>query len=169
MNYDYFLGVDPGKEGAYVLLGADANFKVFGKFPVVSVGTKKEHNPAALQKNLKVICEGYKNTLVVLEKVGAMRLQGVTSTCSLCYGFGLLVGIFASLDQPVKQVAPQQWKKDLMYGMPKGKDSSVLVAARLFPKTSDILYNKRGTPDHNIADAMLLAEWGRRWSNSNPE
>lgn len=94
-----------------------------------------------------------------IEKVGAMPGQGVTSMFSFGYGFGVWMGILAALKIPHTLVTPQAWKKEMFAGYDKDTDSRV-IARRLFPvQTEESLSRKK---DHGRADALLIAEYGRR-------
>ena len=67
---------------------------------------------------------------------------------------------------PYTLVTPQRWKKELMDGMPKDKDSSRVVAIRLFPTFATELKLKK---HHGRADALLIAEYLRRKEQGSNE
>ena len=68
-------------------------------------------------------------------------------------------GVCAALGLPCEDVTPVRWKKTLMDGMAKEKEASVAKALQLWPQVGHLLKRRK---DHNRADAMLLAEYGRR-------
>jgi crossover junction endodeoxyribonuclease RuvC len=74
-------------------------------------------------------------------------------------GLGTWEGVLAGLGIPYELVTPQRWKKALMDGMGKDKDASRLQAIRLFPAIAGQLARKK---DDGRADALLIAEYGRR-------
>jgi len=82
---------------------------------------------------------------------------------SFRYGevYGILKGVIVSLELPLLEVAPITWKNK-MIGKGKSKDASRMLAAQLFPQLSDRLRLKK---DHGRAEAILLAEYGRRVSS----
>lgn len=162
----YFCGVDPGKEGAFVIINEDKEIVGFKKMPTIPF--KK----TTLQFDILGIVSFFKFTFselsplkVFIEQIHSAPGQGVVSAFSMGEGFGILKGVLASLTIPHSLVEPNVWKKELMAGLPKDKMASVVVASRLFPGCHDVLKKVKGAPDHNMADALLIAEWGRRHSS----
>lgn len=94
-----------------------------------------------------------------IEKVGAMPDQGVTSSFSFGMGYGLWLGILATLHVPVDLVHPRRWKKILMPDMGKEKDASIIRVKELFPEFAHHFTLKK---HHGRADALLIAEYRRR-------
>jgi hypothetical protein len=157
-----FCGIDPGMTGALVVIENDD--LEFHDTPIVKMGTKTKLDPArcsALLRDIKSdAARDGKNLLVMIEKVGPMPKQGISSTASFMYGAGQWEGILAALEIPYQFVTPQRWKGLLMDGEPKEKDASRVVARRLWPtQTEEALSRKK---DHGRADAALIAEYGRR-------
>jgi hypothetical protein len=56
-------------------------------------------------------------------------------------------------------VNPQTWKRQMMPGEARDKNAARLKAIQLFPSVADDL---KLVKHHNRAEALLLAEWGRR-------
>jgi crossover junction endodeoxyribonuclease RuvC len=156
------VGIDPGLEGALVFLGGSNN-PVIVDIPISFVTkTKRVYEPTQIRAYLEWWAN--EDATFFIESVHAMPKQGVTSTFNFGRGFGLLEGIIVGLKAPYQLVTPQQWKKDMMAGMPREKDASRLVALRLFPNLTDKLKLKK---HHGRADALLLAEYGRRLLGKN--
>lgn len=119
---------------------------------------KREYDLAAMAAFLryqKELTMGYLK--VGLESVHAMPMQGVTSMFSMGRGLGIWQGLLAAFEIPYTMITPQRWKKTLMDGMPKGKESSIVRAKQLFPG-AELTLKKH----HNRADALLIAEYLRR-------
>lgn len=93
---------------------------------------------------------------VFLEQQQAMPKQGVTSMFSTGYGYGLWAGILAGLGVPHTVVAPRRWQTVMLAGPGSPKVRSLVTAARLFPRC--VIPKSR----HGRADALLIAEYGRR-------
>lgn len=90
-----------------------------------------------------------------LEQVSAMPGQGVTSCFTFGNGFGHLEMALTAANIPFERVSPQKWQK-AMSCMTKGnKNVSKARAQELFPSISIT---------HAKADALLIAEFGRRES-----
>jgi len=94
-----------------------------------------------------------------VEKIHSMPGQGVSSMFSMGRASILPEAVFASLGIGYTLITPQQWKKELMYGMGKDKDAGRLRCLQMFPYLSDSLSRKK---DHNRADAVLIGEYMRR-------
>ena len=154
------IGIDPGQTGAVAILYGDSGVTIWDT-PTEIVkkgkGTKTEYLPAEMAALLYVLPSGCH---CYLEKVGAMPGQGVTSMFNFGKGYGLWIGILAALNIPYTLVTPQAWKKDIMAGQ-SDKDAARGRAQQLFPKVASQLSRKK---DIGRADALLIAEYGRRLS-----
>lgn len=163
MSYETFLGIDPGKEGAMVLLSAEG--KVLGSRKLDTVkekGERKEYNLQALVSAFNTIHSQFPNTLVCLEHLHAIPGLGCLAGFMRGYSMGILEMALTQLDWGYKKVTPAVWKKE-MIGIPGAdKSVSILKAAELFPDSIHIFEKKRKGYDDNIAEALLIAEWARR-------
>lgn len=154
-----YIGIDPGKAGAVAVIdGYDV--KLYDT-PVAKIkDSKNDYIPNAMADIISKHVHNSYEVFVVLEKVHAMPGQGVSSMFSFGRGLGLWEGILATLRLPYVMVAPQTWKKAMLADMPKdNKDSSRIVATRLFPNATDMLKRKK---DDGRAEALLMAEYGKR-------
>lgn len=158
----YYLGIDPGQQGAFVLIDSSKKIVQVKKVPTLQVGKKVHFDTLGIITFFTVVKNTYPSTHVFLEQISSAPDQGVTSMFSMGYGFGLLVGILTCVGLPVTQVRPAEWKGVLLKGIPKEKLASCVIASKLFPSSEEVFRGPRGGLDHNIADALLIAEWGRR-------
>lgn len=96
--------------------------------------------------------------LAVIESVGAMPKQGLSSTFRFGEGYGLVQGILAGLGvtRTIK-ATPQVWKASM--GVTANKDTSLTLAKNLFPTNAHLFARKK---DHGRAEALLLAVFGAR-------
>lgn len=143
-----FIGVDPGQTGAACLLMEDGL-----KFIDMNVCT-----PALAVTMLREWIKDYRVDMVVLEQVGAMPGQGVTSMFNFGRGYGWWQGVLDTLMLPWCLCRPQSWQKGL--GAAKGKAGLVEVAERMFPDAQ--FRGPRGGVLSGRADAALIALWARR-------
>lgn len=160
--YDFFLGIDPGLEGAFVVLDKAGQIIRVEKIPVLQIDTKKKidlHVLSSLVKEINLLCP---SIIATVEKINAAPGQGVTSMFTMGYGAGAIDTALSCHLMAYQHVHPRTWKAAIMRDMPKEKDASVVKALQLFPKVSSLLITPRGKRDHNIADALLIAEWARR-------
>jgi crossover junction endodeoxyribonuclease RuvC len=158
------IGIDPGNTGAIAVIYP--NGVVMHDTPVEIATKGKKSSISALPSEMAAILadvvdqcssEGW-GLHVAIEKVGAMPGQGVTSMFNFGKGFGMWLGILAALRIPYTLVTPQAWKKEIMKGV-SDKDAARGVGCRLFPAVARELARKK---DIGRADALLIAEWGRR-------
>lgn len=158
------IGIDPGLDGAVSIIYENGEVVFFDTetLDIVSGRKKKREyninaNADILRLPLQVFTKG--NIVVILEKIHSMPGQGVRSMFSMGEGFGMWKGIIAGLNLSMELITPQKWKKAMMDGMGKEKDASRQRAIQLFPQCSENLKLKK---HHGRADALLIAEWGRR-------
>lgn len=84
---------------------------------------------------------------------------------SMGRNFGKLEGAFDALDLYYVKIMPSKWKSVMCAEFSAEKKASVLAAKKLFPNFVKMITTKRGAIDHNITDALLIAEWGRQNEN----
>jgi crossover junction endodeoxyribonuclease RuvC len=111
--------------------------------------TKKRHISAA---GLRNILEGYPNSHVVIEKVGALPGNGSVSIFNFGRSAGIIEGVVAALRMPHTYVTPAAWTKAV--GRAAGKDASRMRAMELFPAKADLFKRAK---DDGRADAALIA------------
>lgn len=148
------LGIDPGKSGGLALLSARGRVIACRKMP---------EETADLARMLRGWWgDGLELSpdQAILERVNAgvfhadgQRKQGAVSAFTFGRGFGRLEGILETLELPVTLVSPITWQNALDCRTRGDKNISKAKAAELFPYVPVTHYN---------ADALLLAEWGRR-------
>ena len=152
-----FVGIDPGLSGALAVLTADGRLLEVHDTPVTEVvrGKRTMRRMAAIQA-AELVRKLGDDVFVTWENVHPMPGEGVVSAFSFGLGLGIWLGIIASRKLPSQPVAPRTWKQAFgLLGLEK--DASRVVAARLWPEAS---LNRK--MDHGRADALLIAEWGRR-------
>lgn len=156
------IGIDPGIGGAisFIVCGSPSVFDT-PTFLVQGKKNKRHFDIPAMKKLIEFL-EGGEGTRAFIEAVSAMpgggvRTMGATSAFSFGRGVGIWEGLLVGLGIPYTRVQPQRWKKVMMDGEPKDKGASILVAKRFFPGVE--LNRKK---DHGRADALLIAEYGRR-------
>lgn len=148
MNEQYvFCGFDPGRDGAAAFLWNGESLVVpFDKADYIQTLLSFQH-------------KGFKVRAVV-EHVGAMPGQGVTSCFSFGESFGWLQGVLDAIGASYELVRPAKWKKE--FSCTSDKNTSIAVAKRLFPGVS-LRRTERCTKDHDgMAEALLLATYALR-------
>jgi len=143
------LGIDPGISGALAWLSDDGHLISTTDMPAIEVHGKKKVSPQILTSELA----GRRPILAVIEDVGAMPGQGVTSMFNFGYSAGILAGVCAGLGIPTVLYRPAVWKRAA--GVPADKGAARQMAQRLWPGCRDFDRVK----DDGRAEAALLARW----------
>jgi crossover junction endodeoxyribonuclease RuvC len=145
------IGIDPGQHGAVAFLNGDLAEAI----PTPLNGKEIDGRELAAWLYLR------KPGLIVIEKVGAMPRQGVSSTFKFGRNFGMLLGVVEALGLPYRLVTPQAWKKVVLAGTSRDKLAAIEHVHRAYPAI-DLTPGRRRTPHDGIADAVCLAEYGRK-------
>lgn len=137
------IGVDPGQSGGLAALQSDGS--VYAAYAM----------PATIREILDVLghWSSISQATGVLEFVHAMPKQGVSSTFKFGKSAGVLECALEAAGISFSLVTPKQWQGALECRTKGDKRVSLEAAARLFPGAR---------VNHAIADALLLAEYGRR-------
>lgn len=153
----FIIGIDPGAGGAVAILEKDGRLVQVFDMPSVEVvvggKAKKRVSPEMLAAELRLY--NVAGTIAVIEQVGAMPGQGVSSMFAFGEAFGLAKGVLAGLSIPVQTVTPGKWKKAL--NLNAGKDGARAKAAALWP---DMAGEFRRVKDDGKAEAALIGHWG---------
>jgi hypothetical protein len=151
------IGIDPGLSGAVAVLAADGNLVALCDTPVltlsISRGSRQEYDVPGLCTLLAPYAGPQSHVLI--EEAQSMPGQGVRSTWTTGYGYGLWIGVLAALQMPYTPVRPVVWKKAFSLG--KDKEASRLRAMQLYA-SADLRLKKH----HGRAGALLLAYYGQQ-------
>lgn len=154
----FIIGIDPGASGAVAILEKSGKLVHVFDMPSVEViaggKAKKRVSPEMLAAELKLYAD--QGATAVVEQVGAMPGQGVSSMFAFGESFGLAKGVLAGLGIPTSTVTPGKWKKAM--GVNAGKDGSRAKAAQLWPTQAGEF---KRVKDDGRAEAALIAEWAR--------
>jgi crossover junction endodeoxyribonuclease RuvC len=149
------IAIDPGLKGAIATL-YKGGIEVM---PMPLAG--KTLDLATIAELFRYTQGNSEKTIAVIEKVGAMPGQGVSSTFSFGCGYGQIQGILAGLGIPFELVLPQAWKKSILTGTAKDKDAAIAYCRRAFPDIPLIMPGCR-TPHDGIADSLCLLQYAIR-------
>lgn len=147
-----YMGIDPGQKGGIAL---------------ISESTQESHiysNDA-----LKAICESLKgkDVMCVVEKVGAMPGQGVSSTFSFGQSFGYILGVLEANGIPYQLVSPRKWKNH--FSLDNDKQKSIDTAKRLFPNVSLLPTDRCRKDSDGMAESLLMALYAKRISSKQED
>ena len=93
--------------------------------------------------------------IAYLERVHAMKGQGVSSCFNFGTGFGIIQGALSAKRVPFHLITPQEWKKHHRLGRDKGAARG--MASRLFPSEAHLFSRVK---DDGRAEAALIAAFG---------
>ena len=159
-----YIGIDPGIYGAIARYTIDDEDPDWCALEVEPMPVNEIRRGKTLKKwvdpNLvaTVISAYEKETAFVqLEAVGASPQMGVTSSFSFGRSFGVVEGVVAGMEIPIKYVQPSTWKRAVGIKLRASKDESRMVASQIWPEWSHLWPLKK---DDGKAEAMLLAYYG---------
>lgn len=137
------LGIDPGISGGAAIISTDRSF-------IQTISFKNSPSSEIVQW-----LEGHKPCLkaVLIEKVHSYPKQGVCSVFTFGQNYGFWIGILTGLGISYKRVYPLRWQTTMQCRTGGDKNITKTKAQNLFPKLKIT---------HAIADALLIAEYGRR-------
>lgn len=144
------IGIDCGKTGGVALLDMRGHLVDGFRMPTLRHGKRELVNTREISRRLEPLDA---NTEIVIEQVGAMPNQGVTSMFNFGRHTGAVEGWSIVHGVPVHWVTPQKWKKS--FGLSSDKRASLDRARLEFGDNSrwDVLAND------GIAEAALIALW----------
>jgi crossover junction endodeoxyribonuclease RuvC len=147
-----FIGIDPGKNGGIVWL--DEYEPPYG-MPLPYDGS--DLDVRALKKAFTLETA---NDVVFIET--PMIRSAQQGALVIGANYGRILAVLTLLDIPVRQVTPAAWTKKLLPGH-KGADKGphIALCKQLFPSLELVMPGCR-KPHDGIADAALIAEYGRR-------
>jgi crossover junction endodeoxyribonuclease RuvC len=153
------LGIDPGLDGGVALIRPDGSIRLHAT-PVLHAGAGSRRNYDVAQMVALLSAEPV--GLAVIEAVAARPGQGVASMLRFGYGFGLWIGLLGALAIPFERVLSQARKRAILAGTGRDKAAAIAYCARRFPAASLLATPRATRPHDGLADAICLAEWGRR-------
>ncbi len=142
MTDELIIGIDPGKNGGIAFFFEDG-----------PLGCPMPETLADLSDLIR--CGLFKRNpaFAYIEKVHSSPQMGVKSAFTFGQGYGALLAVLTCLQVPFEQVTPQRWQKALSCLSKGDKNVTKRRAQELFPHLKIT---------HSTADALLIAEYGRR-------
>ena len=148
-------GIDPGKTGALVLLYADGSVRVLD-VPLQKVNGKEVPAYGEWARTWgEALAEGPER--VIIEKVGSMPGQGVSSTFQFGSSWGFVKALAHASGAAVFDPSPSSWKAKMRL-TGADKNASREKARSLIPTMADHVKLKK---HDGRAEAALLAYFGR--------
>lgn len=162
-----YLGIDNGMNGGLAFWDDSTGALSVMPMPVVKVPSKKgfksEYNISTIIEILKL---SPNIKMAVLEKAQPYPGQGAVSNFTIGRSVGIMEGILSTMGIPYMLVHPKSWQKRMFEGVAhqKGqlKQTSILVAQRLFPTSRFIAGEKHVKLHDGMSDAALMAVYASK-------
>jgi len=151
-----YIGIDPGLSGALARIVPSAGIAEAVPLPTLSDGTRRFLDLMAIREILTGWISGTSPS-VLLERAQPMPRDGPVGAFRYGEVYGALKAVLACLEIPFETVHPATWKARMLES--KGKDAARILATQLFPQKEALFRPKNS---HNMAEALLLAEYSKR-------
>lgn len=139
-----YLGIDPGVSGGLAIVNAEGKLLHTERMPITPTALRSS---VALWSDLNVLD-------VTVEQVWSQPAQGHSGAFTFGKNVGIVLGVLAGLGiDLVQEVSPQRWQQVMAARSGGDKNLTKRAAQALYPKAKIT---------HAIADAILIAECGRR-------
>lgn len=164
-----FLGIDPGKEGFFVVIDKEGNLVERIGIPQIASEYDK--------RGILDFFNKYNFTHIGLENPGIIQGVSKSSVASLQKCVSLIEGLLFGTSVKHSLPKPKEWQSVMWKNISKQyktgtgkkqvdtKATSLLAAQNLFPGV-DFKITKKGSPstkyNDNMVDAILIAEYVRR-------
>ena len=142
-----YIGIDPGATGAIALLYNEGGQEVLDFTDPMCLNAMEE------------ILDAGEEVKAMIEKQW-LRKGDSTRVGVLIENYGIWIGRCQALCIDYNVVASRTWKAKM--GVTSDKNSALDAARFLFPNMVNRLARQK---DHNRAEALLIAEYGRRISD----
>lgn len=147
------LGIDPGIIGGWAVVD-NGKLVSAGELPVAGEGAQRMVSAPLM----RALIPQFRPDQAVVERVGAMPKQGVSSTFRFGRAVGIVEGVIGGASIPVLHVQPAVWKRH--FGLGPDKEAARQRAIETWPEMADLLFSRK--KDHGAAEAALIALWGFR-------
>ncbi len=145
------LAIDPGLNNGIAVVDHERRLRLASEIPIIGDKANKRLNLASFAD----VIHSHRITHAVIEDVGAMPKQGVSSTFRFGRATGSLEGAVTALRIPITFVRPAQWKRDIGAKSKQVEDVRAL-AVQTWPDRAEWFQLHK---HHNRAEAALLALW----------
>lgn len=163
---DITIGIDPGNYGGIAIL-RDGELDDVTSMPIVTTVMSKRKRHIIDRWELAGTLRPYSADLskdrvrAYVELVRARPKQGLSSTARFAESYGILLGITAAYEIPTYQIAPSGWRP-AMVGRGSDKQAARYKAMEKWPNFAGKF---RRVKDDGVAEAALIAEYGRTYLN----
>lgn len=151
----YYIGIDPGVNGGIAVLKLDGSVEFAVKMPATDRDVLDLFDSFYDEDGTRA-----RDGLIVramIERVHSSPQMGVVSAFTFGRGYGALQMALTARSIPFDEVTPQKWQAAMSCRSGGDKNVTKARAQALFPDVKCT---------HAISDALLIAEFARRWHAS---
>jgi len=160
-----YIGIDHGNEGAASVLFPDGSFAVM-KLPTYILAGRKTVDSNKLNQYLEYWVYDIRVTgdVVFVIEEASKHIQSQLAASSVWFGYRGVIEAVSRLGKRFAFISAKKWQKEFgINGKGTGtKAKSIAMAKQLFPGINLKKSERARKDDDNIADSILLAEYGRR-------
>lgn len=154
------VGIDPGKEGAFVQLSMSGRIEATAPMPL------KPDGSVDYQEVKRILATMNGPSRFYLERAVSFGMGG-KSAFNYGMGFSVIQCALLELGLAVTLVEPRKWAKEIFQGIDsklKPKEQGIIALERLFPveRSKIPVGPKSGRAHPGMVDALFIAEFGRR-------
>lgn len=168
-----YLGIDPGLTGGFGVITEERVYVAL--IPTLWVVKNEKRRNQYNELAIRAFLRKHLDSVVSLEeqfpmpferelKDGSVVKQGAVSSFSTGCGYCLFRGMLCALDITTHKIHPKSWQKEFFKRdtAKTTKEQALEAVKELYP-TVDLYRSARAKkPDHNLVDALLIAEWCKR-------
>ena len=141
----WVIGIDPGIHGGIAFLGK---------------GCGEAHKMPATERDIwNLLCIKAGRARAYIEKVNAQPENAVRAAFKFGVGYGGLRMALIAAAIPFEEVTPQKWQKE--FGLLRKKGETLMAKKNRHKAKAQELWPALKIT-HAVADALLIAEYGRR-------
>ena len=146
------LGVDPGSSSGAISIIKGSNLQYYGIGKLTEKQVERVFYEVIMEQGFQI------GMFAVIERVGPMRGQGLSSTFKFGVNYGFLRGCLVANRIPFRDVTPKMWQKH--YSMVKKKNESTKDWKRRLWNISTNLYPGADIPLY-AADSALISHYAK--------
>jgi hypothetical protein len=163
-RYDVALGIDPGKDGAVVVLARNLSIIQIAAVRLTKdllAGVKGEYTPELMDGLIEELCGEHLVEIGVIERASVRPKEGPRSALTTGIGWGFWRMALAGRAKRTIVPIPTRWQEAVLADIPGGDDVKARAVARAAQIAGiNLTPGRRRVPHTGIADAACMALYG---------
>ncbi len=163
-RYNVALGIDPGKDGAVVVLVRNLSIVQVAAVRLTKdllAGVHGGYTPEIMDGLIEELCGEHLVEIGVIERASVRPKEGAVGALTTGIGWGFWRMALAGRAKRTIVPTPQAWQKATLADIPGGDDSKARSVARAAQIVGiNLTPGRRRVPHTGIADAACMALYG---------